>query len=141
MTAIDAGSRTGRIEQYRVDRLARLPFHHVGDDDLGWEAGSGEVGGKSCEATFGNVERNDLPARRSELHRLAAWGCAKVERRAALARTEQAGGQRGGDVLNPPPTFAKARQAGDGGPAREPEMTGKQADALQVRRELPATGK
>ena len=64
-------------EQGASSRIAstgsrRLPFHHVGDDDLGGEAGAGEIVGKSRETTFRDVERGDLPAGGGELHGLAA---------------------------------------------------------------------
>ena len=96
-----------------------LPFHDVGGDDLGREAGAREILGKSRETTFRSVDRGHLPAGGGELHRLAARRGAEIERRPALARPEQPRGKRGGDVLHPPAALAIAGQAGDGGAARQ----------------------
>ena len=90
-----------------------------------------QIGAKSRQTTFGDVDRGHVPTGGGELHRLAA-GCGASVDRGPRAIAEQPCGKRGGNVLHPPGAIVIAREVGDRDAARQAAVTGKQLEPLRA---------
>jgi hypothetical protein len=110
------------------------PLHKVGGDHVGAEPGPGEILAQSVEPVLRRIHRRHLETRRRELHGLAAGGRAQVKDAAPIGRAEQPRRHGSGDVLHPPAAFAETGDPRHGLAARQAQMAGKEALALQLRR-------
>src|SRR6478735_555016 len=113
MAAEGAGCGARRVQKDRVEFLARLPDKRVRLDELGFEMRPIQVLAQPWETRRERIDGGDPMTRRCELHRLAARCRAEVEH-VLRGGWNQTCRERRGQILHPPPTFAKAGQVGDG---------------------------
>ena len=134
MAADRSRRRAGRIKQDRVEFFIRPPFQEIGRDGAAGQGQARHVFFEALEAPGIAVDRGDDRSGRCKLSRLAARCGAKIGDVLTLNITEQAGGQGGAGILDPPFAIGKAWQLGDWGRiAPHADCTGREKCAAQPR--------
>jgi hypothetical protein len=103
----------GRVQEHGVEGPRVGPGGGVGGDDLRPQPCAREILAQALQPGGRAVQRGDPCARCGELERLAAGRGAQVQRGFAGRRGQQAYGDGGGRILDPPPALAITRPGGD----------------------------
>ncbi|MND97516.1 hypothetical protein D3C80_898370 [compost metagenome] len=113
VAAIGAGGGAGGVQQDGVEDARILPVLGRNGDDLDRQAGAVEILTQALQAGRRTIQGRDLGARRGQLQGLAAGGGAHVQHGLAGLGAQQAGGDGGGGVLDPPVAGLEPGPAGD----------------------------
>src|SRR5471030_2611964 len=119
MTTDSASRRAGRVEQHRIEQR-RIERQNIRYRDFGLQAQAFKIDRETLEAFGGAVDSGEPGAARRDLRTFPPRRCAEVDDAHSGSRTQQASGQRGGCVLNPPFALAISFEVWDGNMRLQP---------------------
>jgi 4-amino-4-deoxy-L-arabinose transferase-like glycosyltransferase len=120
MAADGAGAAAGSIEQDGIECRLTSPEHGIGRHHLGCETKTGKISLEPLEPLRIAIERHHVRPGGRELRRLAPGSSTKIGNPLSGPHREEAGGERGRDVLNEEPPFGKPLELRHRGSRRKP---------------------